>query len=245
MAKKFYKEQRNHSTFFQNAAERVVSWNAIAMNESPSNYEKFAEKFTHEKFVHQISLVEEELKEYRDAFQAQDQVEMLDAAADIFVVSGFLTYMFFGPAILNEFMNYGVADHLASDPYETLCRSREVLDSSDQTAFLMAAIFRSSRDSLVKTVHDGKGAILEVLRSNDSKFPNEEQLRHSHQLLTEDISDVLEAELAWIKENRTEYSDFSVVYNEEFQVYTFLDGNGKYMKPSTFSPANLKPFMVE
>lgn len=245
MSKKFYKEQRNHSAFFISAVKNVISWNAIAMNESPSNFEEFAKKFTHEKFVHQISLVEEELKEYRDAFQQDDQVEMLDAAADIFVVSGFLTYMFFGADITEEFMKYGVGDHLASDPYETLCRSREVLDTSDQMAFLMAAIFRSSRDSLVKTVHDGKGALTEVLRSNDSKFPTEAALRESHKLPDAPLEDVLAEELVWIKANRTEYSDFGYVYNEEFKVYAFIDGNGKYMKPSTFSPADLTPFMVK
>lgn len=244
--KKFYKEQRNHSAFFIDAAEQVVAWNAIAMNKSPEDFKEFAKSFDQAKFELQINLVSEELKEYRDAFALNDHVEMLDAAADTFVVAGFLTYMFFGPEMQNSFLEFPVGDHLPNDPYESITRAREAFTTAEQMAYLSAAIFRMSRDSLVTANYDGKAVLTEVLRSNMSKFPTADRLRENHGFYRDqDMGIVIQRELEWLEANRKDYTGFTSSYNDQYGVYVFHDANGKIMKPSTFSPANVKQFVGE
>lgn len=244
--KKFYKEQRNYSAFFIDAAEQVVAWNAIAMNKSAKEFQEFSKSFDQDKFELQIALVSEELKEYRDAFVSKDHVEMLDAAADSFVVSGFLVYMFFGPDMLKSCMELRVGDHLAEDPYESVTSARESFTTAEQMAYLSIAIFRMSRDSLVTTNYDGKSALAEVLRSNMSKFPTPTALRMKHGFPEDQaMGAVIERELEWLQDNRKDYKGFTASFNEEHQVYIFHDENGKIMKGSTFSPANIQQFVGE
>lgn len=234
MNKNFYKNVSNHEKFFVEAAKEVIKWNAIALNVKDDSFDTVKDFFTQDKFELQIKLVFEELKEYRDAFEQKDHVEMLDALGDIFVVSGYLTYMFFGGNAINEILKGGIGDTISNDPYESYMRAREHFSTGEQLACLAASIFKSSRDSLIKTTYEGKAVLTEVLASNASKFGNIEQLAESHGLSPEDKEAVLKAELAWLEENRKDYSGFTYVYNDLYNMYVFFDGNGKIMKPSIF-----------
>jgi len=234
MNKSFYKSNPNHAKFFIKAANDVIKWNAISLNAKDDTFDAVKNFFTQEKFELQIKLVFEELKEYRDAVKVNDHIEMLDALGDIFVVSSYLSYMFFGADQVEQIMNGDVGGVFPEDPYESYMRARESFSTAEQLAYLGMSIFKAARDSLIKTTYDGKAVLTEVLASNMSKFPTIEQLSESHNLPVEDKEQILKAELQWLKDVRVEYEGFTYTFNDLYNVYVFFDGNGKIMKPSVF-----------
>lgn len=232
----FYKEIKIDGNFYAEAAKHVIAWNAKAHGGITPNS-------TQEMFENQISLVREELKEFQLAATENNHIELLDAAADAFVVSSYLAYMFFGEEMVTKTLStIGVGDVFSPTIYNDFLTVEENFDSPEQMALLSLGIMRSSRDTLVRSVYNDKKVMKEVLKSNDSKYPTRKQLLAVWE--TKDIEEALEKECRAIEERsltREEgaYTGVTYVYNPVQKVYAFFDDKGKIMKPSTFVKPNI------
>ena len=235
MSKEFFKEVKVDKEFYKEAMQHVVAWNAKARNgETP--------KFTQEMFEAQIGFVREELKEYQDAASANDHVEMLDAAADTFVVSSYLAFMFWGEDKVLEALENNVGDVFPDNVFEDVSRMEETFSEAVHMAMLAVAVMKLSRDTLVRSVYNDKKVMKEVLKSNDSKYPTRKQLLEVWE--TKDIDFALAQECAAIEDRNKDrpegaYTGVHATYNEKQKVYVFFDDKGKIMKPSTFVKPNI------
>lgn len=232
MVENFFKELKVDIEFYQQAAKHVVAWNNKARGgEEP--------EFTHDLFVSQISFVREELKEYEEAAKINDHVELLDAAADTFVVSSYLTHMFFGEEATMKFLENQVGSVFSPTIYSDFDNMEALFTEPAQMAMLSAGIMNMARDTLIRSKYADKKVMKEVLKSNDSKYPTKKQLLEVWDAVDADIEVALAKECAAIEErnaNRAEgaYTGVHAVYNEKQKVYVFFDDKGKIMKPSTF-----------
>lgn len=240
MIENFYKEIKMDADFFVAAANHVVEWNAKARGGAE-------QEFTNEMFVSQIGCVREELKEFQDAAKDNDHVEMLDAAADSFVVTSYLAYMFFGKEVVEQALRTPVGDCFAPDIYNGFMSFEENIVEARQMAMFSLALMRQARDTLVRTRYNGKKVLKEVLKSNDSKYPTRKQLLEAWG--TKDINEAVAKECGAIEErsqSRAEgaYEGVTATYNEVQKVYVFWDKNGKIMKPSTFVKPDIASIIV-
>lgn len=235
MIENFFKDVKMDTEFFQQSAKHVIDWNAKARGGEQPEY-------TQELFVAQIGFVREELKEFQDAAAANDHVELLDAAADVFVVASYLTNMFFGEEGTLAFLGNPVGAVFAETIYNDFDAMEATFTNPAQMAVMSAGIMNMARDTLVRSVYNEKKILKEVLKSNDSKYPTKKQLLTVWE--TSDINEALSKECVAIEErnaNRPEgaYVGVYATYNEKQKVYVFFDSNGKIMKPSTFVKPNI------
>ena len=236
MIEGFYKDIKLDAQFFVDAANHVVDWNAKAQG-------GVTPTFTQEMFVAQIGFVREELKEFQDAAEINDHVELLDAAADVFVVASYLAFMFFGKTQLETTLaTVGVGDVFSAKIYDEFTSLEETFSDPAQMAMMAVGLTRLARDTLIRSVYNEKKVLKEVLKSNDSKYPTRKQLLAVWD--TKDIVAALEQECAAIEERNKDreegaYTGVHATYNEAQKVYVFFDDKGKIMKPSTFVKPNI------
>lgn len=230
MIEKFYKDIKLDAQFFIDAAKHIVEWNAKARGgELP--------EFTQEMFISQIGFVREELKEFQDAAAVNDHVELLDAAADVFVVASFLAFMFFGEEKVTQALSNNVGDVFPANIYDEFTVMEETFTEGVQMAMMAIGITRMARDTLVRSVYNEKKVMKEVLKSNDSKYPTRKQILAVWE--TKDIDFALAQECAAIEDRNKDrpegaYTGVHATYNAKQKVYVFFDDKGKIMKPSTF-----------
>lgn len=236
MIEGFYKDIKVDGQFYVDAAKHIVDWNAKAHGgDTP--------KFTQEMYEAQISFVREELKEFQLAASENDHVELLDAAADVFVVASYLAFMFWGEEKVNLALSQGVGDVFPQNIYDEFTVMEETFTEAVQMAMISLGITRMARDTLVRSVYNDKKVVKEVLKSNDSKYPTRKQMLTVWD--TKDIDFALAQECAAIEERNKDrkdgaYTGVHAVYNEKQKVYVFFDDKGKIMKPSTFVKPNIK-----
>lgn len=208
---------RDHD--FTWAFSRVVEWNKVARDGKHI--------FDDKTISFQKKLVEEETKELFDAIDAKDKVEALDALCDMFVVG---SYWYFLQNKDNKPSSYIASIPLHGVDYVKAAKFDIEQDSS--YLFMM-----SVTSMLLKFEGNVKGALEEVLSSNDSKFP-----------LVQD-SDALaspEDTCRWIEsENEGRYTGVTakIIGKGKDKRYVFLDSNGKIMKPKTFFKPDLTKFV--
>lgn len=230
MIEGFFKDIKLDKEFFIDAAKHIVEWNAKARGgETP--------EFTQEMFLAQIGFVREELKEYQDAAAKNDHVELLDAAADVFVVASYLAFMFWGEEKVAFALSQNVGDVFTANIADEFDNLEETFTEGVQMAVMTLGLTRMARDTLVRSVYNEKKVMKEVLKSNDSKYPTRKQLLAVWE--TKDIDFALEQECAAIEERNKDrpegaYTGVHATYNEKQKVYVFFDDKGKIMKPSTF-----------
>ena len=234
----FYKAIKFDEAFWQKSAQQVLAWNLKSRLMSLSQYQEKIENdelFRQAEIANQTTYLLEELKEYRDALNDNNHVEMLDASADIFVVASFLTYQYFASEVaLHSILTQLPADILSDNPYEVFLRMTERKDVSlEMVATSVATVMLQARNSLIRTNYNGKATTKVVLSSNDSKYPNKKQLTSFHNV--KDINEAVKLEEKWIETHRGKES-VKGVWNEEYKVWVFRDngGEGKIMKPSSF-----------
>lgn len=235
MVENFFKEIKVDSDFYIESARHVVAWNAKA-------HGGVTPEFTQEMFEKQIGFVREELKEYQEAAEINDHVELLDAAADTFVVASYLAYMFFGEDAFTNALNLPVGDAFPANIYDAFEQMDQMAIEAAHVAMLSLSITRMARDTLVRSVYNDKKVLKEVLKSNDSKYPTKKQLLSVWD--TKDIESALASECAAIEERNKDreegaYTGVHATYNEKQKVYVFFDDKGKIMKPSTFVQPNI------
>lgn len=236
MIQNFFKEIKLDNQFFMDSAQHIIDWNAKARH-------GITPEFTNEMFVAQLEFLREELKEYSLAAQNNDHVELLDAAADVFVVASYLIFMFLGKEGLDKILSTEVGDTFKHDVYDSFIAVEKIFEQPEQVALITMGILRSARDTLVRSVYNEKKVMKEVLKSNDSKYPTRKQLLDVWN--TKSIDEALEKECAAIEErskSREEgaYTGVYAVYNRKQKVYVFFDDKGKIQKPSTFVSPNIK-----
>lgn len=230
MIEGFFKDIKLDKEFFIDAAKHIVEWNAKARGgETP--------EFTQEMFLAQIGFVREELKEYQDAAAKNDHVELLDAAADVFVVASYLAFMFWGEEKVAFALSQNVGDVFTANIADEFDNLEETFTEGVQMAVMTLGLTRMARDTLVRSVYNEKKVMKEVLKSNDSKYPTRKQLLAVWE--TKDIDFALAQECAAIEERNKDrpegaYTGVHATYNEKQKVYVFFDDKGKIMKPSTF-----------
>lgn len=241
MIEGFFKDIKLDAQFFADAANHIVEWNAKAQG-------GITPVFTQEMFVSQIGFVREELKEFQDAAEINDHVELLDAAADVFVVASYLSFMFFGGKQLETtLLNTGVGDVFSNKIYDEFIALEENFAEPAQMAMLALGLTRIARDTLVRSQYNEKKVMKEVLKSNDSKYPTRKQLLAVWD--TKDIDAALAQECAAIEERNKDreegaYTGVHSTYNAVQKVYVFFDDKGKIMKPSTFVKPNIAALVV-
>ncbi len=235
MIEGFFKGIKMDNQFFIDAAKHIVEWNAKARGgETPT--------FDQDMFLAQLGFVREELKEWQDAADKNDHVELLDAAADIFVVASYLAFMFWGEEGVEKALQTSAGDVFSLKVYDEFIIMEETFTDPVQMAMIALGLTRMARDTLVRSNYNEKKVMKEVLKSNDSKYPTRKQLLTFWE--SKDIEEVLIMECNAIEErnaNRPEgaYTGVHAVYNEKQKVYTFFDDKGKIMKPSTFVKPNI------
>lgn len=235
MITNFYKPIKADNQFFIDAAKHVIAWNAKARGgETP--------EFTNEMFIAQLGYVREELKEFQDAAKINDHIELLDAAADVFVVASYLVFMFTGEENLEKILSTGVGDVFPETVYDEFLLYEKEMSTDAQIIPLTIAMLRMARDTLVRSKYNYKKVLKEVLRSNDSKYPTRKQLLAAWE--TKDIDFALEQECAAIEERNKDrpegaYIGVHATYNEKQKVYVFFDDKGKIMKWSGFVKPNI------
>ena len=236
MIEGFFKDIKLDKEFFIDAAKHIVEWNAKARGgDTP--------EFTQEMFLAQIGFVREELKEYQDAAANNDHVELLDAAADVFVVASYLAFMFWGEEKVAFALSQNVGDVFTANIADEFDNLEETFTEGVQMAVMTLGLTRMARDTLVRSVYNEKKVMKEVLKSNDSKYPTRKQLLAVWE--TKDIDFALEQECAAIEERNKDrpegaYTGVHATYNEKQKVYVFFDDKGKIMKPSTFVKPDIK-----
>lgn len=230
---KFYKEIKFKPEVWIKFANHVIDWNLKAQGGKP--LAQVLEDLTEKDVIAQTEYLLEELKEYRDGFDENDHVEMLDAAADIFVVAVYLCVMYFGEKATYAFLTQLPANYLDSDPYEVFLRMTERKDfTHEMMGTCVGQVMLQARNSLIHTYYNGEKVMKAVLKSNDTKYPTKKQLLAFHGVTKE--AEAVKLEEKWIMENRGKES-VKGVYNPEYKVWVFRDNNGegKICKPSVFS----------
>ena len=192
----------------------TLQWNYIAGNMEPdANGQRAA--------LQHACLVEE-VQELRDALDASDEVETLDALCDILFVAIFAHYLTDDSKptleLDHEFIDAG---YTAEDLYTQL----EGLLESRQYLTMVQLVLRTSY--LFK--FDIKGAYNNVVTSNFSKFPLEDSLNGADTL-------------QWFEE---EYKYVRVVGSiiSGRWVFRCNDGMGKVVKPPQFNEPELLQFI--
>lgn len=232
----FYKPIKADNQFFIDAAKHVIAWNAKARGgETP--------EFTNEMFIAQLGYVREELKEFQDAAKINDHIELLDAAADVFVVASYLVFMFTSEENLEKILSTGVGDVFPETVYDEFLLYEKEMSTEVQIIPLTIAMLRMARDTLIRSKYNYKKVVKEVLRSNDSKYPTRKQLLDVWD--TKNIEFAIAQECAAIEERNKDrpegaYTGVHATYNEKQKVYVFFNDKGKIMKPSTFSKPDIK-----
>lgn len=235
MIEGFFKDIKLDNAFFIDAAKHIVEWNAKARGgETP--------QFTQEMFLAQIGFVREELKEFQDAAAVNDHVELLDAAADVFVVASYLAFMFWGEEKLNLALSQAVGDVFPVNIYDEFTLMEETFTEGVQMAVMTLGLTRMARDTMVRSIYNEKKVMKEVLKSNDSKYPTRKQILAAWE--TKDIDFALAEECLAIEERNKDrpegaYTGVHATYNEKQKIYVFFDDKGKIMKPSTFVKPNI------
>lgn len=164
----------------QELEDLTVLWNKIARSEPPSEEQ-------------QQAIVEEELKELKQAIQEVDFVEELDAIADIFFTGVYLFHVY---------------------PDNVVCKEVERVLNEAIDCYGGALIVE---------------CIEEVVKSNYTKFLSTEDLVE----LAPEIKEEKEYILSQGKAQR-------VVTNTKEDYVVFLNENNKVMKPSFYTPPNIK-----
>lgn len=211
--------------------ERQLAWAEIAFGPIDS-WDEAIKKNTWER-------VKEEIQELEDA---EDDIDTLDAIADIFVVCSLLL----GSEV--ESVNAGrlanLQFKLMFDKGDYLAHVKKVLKGrSDFKAETLMGLWSLMADEYQKKGYQVFAALYEVTESNYSKFPTVNDLKklHGEDKTTEEV---INLESEWINEN-TKYENVvgkvsSVLKgDEEVVVFRCKDGKGKVVKPSTFIEPDL------
>lgn len=206
---------------FINPMQEVIAWNKIARNGK--------EERTIETLTLQSQLVDEEAEELLKAISENDEIEFLDAWCDLFVVLSYYVYLKeITPLDLeNLFKKYETTylSYCYNDTLEDLVLDIKEYKDEESLIYVCRALLD----------YKGKGfeALLEVLKSNNSKFPLVKNYpQSSHQV----------EECKRIEVNsKGRYKNVSCkVINNRI---CFFDSNNKIMKPSTFVEPNLIPYI--
>lgn len=228
---------------FYEQAVRVVKWNEMARGKEHDYSNKAKEN--------QFKLIREECEELFTAAKENDRIEMLDAICDMFVVSSYGVFL-----SQNAVMGYDTA--LRRMSFREPQKADSSLSLLELEAYLytdknVSAIYQWSVKALCVFDANTRGGLLEVLDSNDSKFPRLVDLIDAQRaagIVVDGSKDPIKVEAERLnKEHDGRYwgiygTQIGVGENSELDGrVVFRDINNKIMKPLTFRPANLSSFV--
>lgn len=198
---------------FLNCYHRVIKWNLTA-NNGKCNYSENSIK-------QQYILVKEEAEELLKAIKEKNAIDFLDAWCDLFVVLSYYVHLT---------QNSGVIRFVS---FKGIISINEIVEDILSCPDLFAL------NDVCTALHtykgDGYHALLEVLDSNDSKFPSVKNYRDEKEL---------EKECAEIElKSKGRYKNVTyTIYNG---LVIFKDSNNKIMKPSSYREPNLLPYICQ
>jgi len=196
-------------------------------------------------------MLDEEIQELQDA---NSDLEIIDAVADIFVVNSQLLGIY-EETLSTQDLRYA-SSFKCRDVSEYLRKVRIILRSKDKpiAASLAMAYWTKMADFLEQQGFDVGGALEEVTASNNSKFPTIKDLksRYGEELSSEEL---ITKEQDWIRENKRKYSSVVGHVSDHFLhsqcepdldlrhiVFRESGGTGKIVKPSTFFEPELEKY---
>lgn len=207
---------------FQYYFNRVITWAKLG---TPDGYWG-----TDEHLEVCWKMVEEEYKELYDAFINNDETRVVDGLCDLFVTLAQVVMIGHERNVLGYYPITGW--HRIQDLFYTV-KYRNILEyrktgSSITLYEVLCRIF----DATTYLIEE---ALLEVLDSNDSKFPTVEELKAQY---GEDEEKALQAASDWIESN-SEYKDVVGIIKEGRCIFRCNQGKGKIVKPWTFKEPDL------
>lgn len=211
---------------FQEEADRVLKWNLMARGGN--------DEFTEEDYDLALDLVKEEAKELLEEHENRNRVGFLKELIDYFVVSCHLL------AVFNRLSHLPYSANIKTFDVASIEGDIDALSIENVDDILNIEV----ACSILSQVHANvKPAMNEVLSSNESKFPTQQQLCDAYD--TKDWHEAVEKECLRIeKESNGRYTGVSATYYGDFGGYfVFKDSNGKIMKPITYKPADVSPFV--
>jgi hypothetical protein len=204
--------------------EKTIEWNSVARagvhDFSPTTIDL------------QHALLLEEIMELKEAIEAQDIVEALDAFCDIMFVGCYAAYLQDITSVSNIRVDSSLFNIVATAP--TLLQN--LFYNLDQRNYVqicnyMLTIAVLMDDDVTANNNTFERAYNEVLHSNYSKFP-----------LQSEVSIANELEL--FKTNK-KYKDVVAITVKDRVLFRADNGKGKIVKPSTFKEPQLKQFIGE
>jgi hypothetical protein len=218
--------------------ERVVDWNATARN-GKHDFSQKAKDF-------QLTLVQEEIKEFFDAVETNNKVLALDGLCDTFVTASYLYFQQKGgenikPLIIkspNDNIDYVRSLKLSMQTLEIGFPGPEGLDALDVLKTTCTLLYN----------FDGctTKALEEVLDSNDSKFPkvyNVKGMDIFYDLNGNETDPEVECrQIERRSEGRYAGVNYIIVGEGSDRRFIFKSDKGKIVKPYSFFEPNLAQF---
>lgn len=201
---------------FSAPMNHVIEWNAIARNGKHD--------FNQDVIDFQITLVEEESQELEEAIETSNKVLALDGLCDMFV-TGAYWYFLENKSVAGGF---NILPPLKGLDYVLAAKT----DLKNRSSYM----FMASVCSMLQLFNgNSEDALLEVLASNDSKYP----LVKGHEGSPEDMCIWIEDEY---KGKHTGVTYKIVKDSKGDKRYVFFNDKGKIVKPKSFFEPNLKQF---
>lgn len=202
---------------FSDLMERVAKWNSLP---NKGKHDRSLASINNQK-----RLVWEEAEELLTALKENNEVEMLDAWCDLFVVLSYFVFLNLPTDEINPDMLKDLNSLPTDKPLDNFIKELAAYSDVQALRDVCSAI------SLYKG--EGYNALLEVLDSNDSKYPSIYEYPSS--IYIESESKRIE------QDSKGRYTGVSGSYYDG--KVCFKDSNNKIMKPKEFKKPNLLPFI--
>jgi len=179
-------------------------------------------------------MVEEEHKELTQALRERNTVALVDGLCDCFVVTAQIVELH-KKEVSGKPQQQFVTLPMYCTASKSIIRDRNVSFLKTLYSWLCQAMDYVRDYNQVPI----EACLLEVLRSNDSKFPTIEQLKEMYE---DDEEKALQAASNWIESN-SEYKEVIGKIKNGKCVFRCNGGTGKVVKPWCYLPPNLKSIL--
>ena len=206
---------------------RIINWAKLGTKEDFWGTDKHLETCW--------GMVEEEYNELRESFNLNDDENILDGLCDLFVTIVQVVELSIRLTGRNNFPPLrgmvSIQKFIQNRQIEIIIKERK-LSSIDFVLLSLCKVFDT-------TTYPIEEALNEVLKSNDSKFPTIEEL---HDQYGNDTEIALQSASDWVESNYG-FNNVKGIIKEGKCIFRCDNGEGKIVKPWTFSKPDLKQFI--
>lgn len=214
-------------TNFKPYIDHVINWNGIFRNHVHS--------FDEATIAFQKSLVKEELDELAEAIAKNDRVEALDALIDIFVTCSYWAFL-----ENEQIPSADVSDFIVGNSlnFEDLHNAHKY-GKPNMLLVMTCDLLYNFDGALHKSM-------MEVLNSNDSKFPQVIEVDGLKVFMVDGLEFDPQEECKMIElRSKSRYTGvtYKIVKDGDEERFVFFSDKGKILKPCTFKEPNLKQYI--